>query len=117
MSLVDRRERKLEAADERMRASLAAFRQLDSPMATMLVLYSFADIAHHRGQHERALRLVGASEALRERGAEMPALAMTTMGDVGEAARSFLDEGTARRVYEEGLVMEPEDALGYALES
>ena len=98
-----------------MRASLAAFRELGSLMGMMLMLYSFADIARRRGQHERALRLVGASDALRARGGDMPVLATTTMGDVGEAARSFLDEGRARRVYEEGLAMEPEEALAYVL--
>ena len=37
------------------------------------------------------------------------------MGDVGEEARSFLDEGTARRVYREELAMDPGEALACAL--
>ncbi len=46
----------------------------------------------------------------------MPALVMATMGDVGEAARSFLDADTAEGLYQEGLTMELEDAVSYALQ-
>jgi tetratricopeptide (TPR) repeat protein len=116
VSQVDRREGKFDDADKHMCAGLAAFQQLDSLMGTMWALYSFADLALHRGQHERALRLVGASHSLRERVGEMPTLAMATMGDVGEAARSLLDEGTAEGLYHEGLTMELDDAVAYALQ-
>jgi len=46
----------------------------------------------------------------------MPMLVMATMGNVGEAARSLLDEGTAEGLYQEGLTMELEDAVSYALQ-
>ncbi len=116
VSQVDRREGKFDSADNRIRAGLAAFQQLDSLMGTMWALYSFADLALHRGQHERALRLVGASHSLRERVGEMPALVMATMGDVGEAARSLLDAETAEGLYREGLTLEVEHAVAYALQ-
>lgn len=112
---VDRMEGKVEAADRRSRASLSAFRQIDNLMGTSWVIYSFADLALLRGQHERALRLVGASDALRG-GVEMPGLATAMMGDVGAAARSFLDENTAEELYEEGRTMPLEDAVAYALQ-
>jgi len=116
VSLVDRREGKFDAADKRIRAGLTAFQELDSLMGTMWALYSFADLALHRGKHERPLRLVGASHSLRERVGEMPVLVMATMGDVAEAARSFLDADTAEGLYQEGLTLELEDAVAYALQ-
>jgi tetratricopeptide (TPR) repeat protein len=115
VSQVDRKEGKFEAADKRIRSGLSTFQQLDSPMGTMWALYSFADVALHRGEQERALRLVGACDALRERVGDMPTLAMATMGDVGEAARSILNEATAESLYQEGLAMDLDDAVAYAL--
>ncbi|MDP8931343.1 MAG: tetratricopeptide repeat protein, partial [Actinomycetota bacterium] len=113
---VDRTEGKLEAAEQRYRTSLSKARQLDSLMGTMWVLYTFADLAQLRGQHERALRLIGGYDALRERLGDMPALATVIMGDVGGAARSFLDEATSETLYREGREMELEDAVMYALQ-
>jgi predicted ATPase/class 3 adenylate cyclase len=115
VSQVDRKEGKFEAAENRIRAALSGFRQLDSEMGTAWALYSFGDVALHRGEHDRALRLVGASDALLEQVGEMPPLATATMGDVGAAARSLLDEGTAESLYQDGLAMELEDAVTYAL--
>ncbi|MDP8928589.1 MAG: AAA family ATPase [Actinomycetota bacterium] len=113
---VDGTEGKFEAAAQRYRTSLSTYRQIDNLMGTAWVLYSFAHLALLRGQHERALRLVGASDALLEGVGELPALVSATMGDVGAAARSFLDEATAKRVYQEGLAMELEDAVAYAVQ-
>ncbi|MFN2557961.1 MAG: AAA family ATPase [Nitriliruptorales bacterium] len=113
---VDRMEGKVEAADRRFRASLSAFRQIDNLMGTSWVIYSFADLALLRGQHERALRLVGASDALRG-GVEMPGLATAMMGDVGATARSYLDQVTAESLYQEGQAMELEYAVEYALQN
>ena len=115
VSQVDKREGRFEAAENRIRAALSGFRQLASEMGTGWALYSFGDVALHRGEPDRALRLVGASDALLEQVGEMPALATATMGDVGATARSFLDEATADRVYHEGLTMGLEDAVAYAL--
>jgi tetratricopeptide (TPR) repeat protein len=113
---VDTREGKFEAADKRIRAGLSAFQQLDSMMGTMWALYSFADVALHLGQRERALRLVGACDSLIERVGEMPTLAMATMGDIGKAARASLNDATAESLYQEGLAMELEEAVVYALQ-
>jgi predicted ATPase/class 3 adenylate cyclase len=114
VSQVDEKLDNLEAAERRIRAALSTFRQLDSEMGTMWALYSFAHLALHRGQHERALRLVGACDSLQERVGEMPALAMATMGDVAEAARSILNEATAESLYQEGLAMGLDEAVEYA---
>jgi hypothetical protein len=45
---------------------LSSFQQLDSLFETMWALYSCADVALHRGQHERALHPVGACDSLRD---------------------------------------------------
>ena len=37
----------------------------------------------------------------------MPALALATLGDVGEGARAALDEARADEVYREGLELRP----------
>ncbi|MFN2557884.1 MAG: hypothetical protein ABR592_13650 [Nitriliruptorales bacterium] len=89
--MVARKEGNGEAAERRYRASLSVFRQLDNLMGTEWALYAFADLALLRGQHERALRLVGASDALRERVGEA-VLEKAIMGDVAEIARTFLDD-------------------------
>jgi hypothetical protein len=53
---------------------------------------------------------------MRDRVGEMPALVMATMGDVGDAARSYLDGATAESLYQEGLAMGLEDAVAYAMQ-
>ena len=113
---VDRLEGRFDAVEQRLRTGLAAFRQVDSLMGMAWTLYVFANLAVLRGQHERAVRLVGASDALLERVGEMPALLTANVGDVGETARSFLDGDTAEGLYQEGFAMGLEDALAYALQ-
>jgi tetratricopeptide (TPR) repeat protein len=81
---VDRLEGRFDAVEQRLRTGLAAFRQVDSLMGIAWTLYVFANLAVLRGQHERAVRLVGASDALLERVGEMPSLVTANVGDVGE---------------------------------
>ena len=110
----DRNDGRYDAAESHYRASLSAARQYDLPiMAT--TLYAFADLALARGQHARALRLAGASEALSERLGEDRSLEMAMVGDVRRAASAFFDEAAAQGLYQEGLVMEVEDVVAYAL--
>jgi predicted ATPase/class 3 adenylate cyclase len=117
VSQVDRKQGHFEAAEERMRTALSAFQQLDSEMGTMWALYSFADLALHLGQHERALRLVGACDSLQERVGEMPTLVTATMGDVAQSARSSLEVAAAESAYGEGRAMQVKDAIAYAVRS
>jgi predicted ATPase/class 3 adenylate cyclase len=113
---VDRFEGDEESAEKRYRASLTAFWQHDVLMMTTSVLHAFADLALLRGQQDRALRLAGASDALREPFGEKSPLEEATTGDVRAAARSLLDEATVENLYQEGRAMELEDALTYALQ-
>ncbi|MBA2769829.1 MAG: hypothetical protein H0U35_12025 [Sporichthyaceae bacterium] len=105
----------LDAAEQRVRSALSAFREIDSGMGTAWALYSLGDVDLLRGRHERALRLVGASDKLLAEVGDLPALAKASMGDVGAAARSFLDEAAAEQAYQEGLGMSLEDAVAYVL--
>jgi predicted ATPase/class 3 adenylate cyclase len=113
---VDRLKGSDEAAEKRYRLSLSLFRQLDSPMGTTWALYAFADLALYRGEHGRALRLVGASDALRERVGKATPVEMALFGDVRAAARSYLDEATAEGLHQEGFAMAVEDAVTYAMQ-
>ncbi|HET6771344.1 MAG TPA: adenylate/guanylate cyclase domain-containing protein [Actinomycetota bacterium] len=113
---VDRMEGKNEDAESRFRASLSSSRQHDLLYVIASGLYAFADLALTRGQHERAIRLAGASDALRERLGEVRSFEKELVGDVREAASSFMDEATAESLYKEGRRMEADDAVAYALQ-
>ena len=113
----DTAEGDLAAAETAIRAGLAAFQQSGNLMGVAWTLYQFAYVADQRGQHERALRLVGASESLLELvGGELPALVVATTGDVGAAARAALDTATAARATQEGSALQYEDAVAYAFQ-
>jgi hypothetical protein len=58
---------------------------------------------------------MGATEALRELVGEAPQGEVAMMGDVRGLASAFLDEATGERAHQEGLVMELEEAVEYAL--
>ena len=113
---IDRIEGDDEAAEKRFRASLTAAQRHDLMGLAASGMNAFADLALFRGQHERAIRLAGASDALRERVGEASPLEVQMLGDVRGAASSFLDEATAERLYQEGRGMEVERAVAYALQ-
>jgi hypothetical protein len=75
-----------------------------------------AAVAQVRGDPERAVRLVGASEAIREQIGDAPAPEMALMGDVRGAASEDLEADVADRLYAEGRAMELGEAVAYALE-
>jgi tetratricopeptide (TPR) repeat protein len=106
-----------ESAERRYRASLTTAWENGLVMLTTSVLQGFADLALLRGQHERALRLAGASDALREPFGEKSPLEQTTAGDVRGAASAVFDEATAEALYREGRRVELADAVAYALET
>ncbi len=113
---IDRYEGDHDAAETRLRSSLSLAGQHDHLVIVASAIYALADLAVARGQHDRALRLVGASEALRDRVGQPPPLEMAMVGDVRGAAASYLDEATAAIFIEEGRAMSLHDAVAYALE-
>lgn len=106
----------LEAGEERLRVSLTIAQQHKLPVMIASGLYSFAYLALARGQYQRAVRMMGATDALREVVGEAPQEEVAIMGDVRGLASAFLDEVTANRVYGEGRAMELEEAVEYALQ-
>lgn len=113
---LDKIEGNHDSAEKRYRGTLTASRKHDLPMLTAGALYGFADLALIRGQHERALYLAGASDALREPLGEKSPLEKASISDVRAASRPLLDEETAESLYQEGREMELEDAVAYALQ-
>jgi predicted ATPase/class 3 adenylate cyclase len=116
LGYVDRLEGRLDAAESRFRASLTRFRESNTVMMAATLVNAFADLALQRRQHERALRLAGASDALREPFGEKSPLEQASTVDVREALRSVVDEATMADLYEQGRVMELDEAVAYALE-
>jgi tetratricopeptide (TPR) repeat protein len=109
---VDLLEGNLDAAERRYHAGLSTYLGIDNVMGMSWALYSFADLAVRRGQPERALCLVAASDNLRG-GTDLPALVAATLGDVGESARERLDDRAADEAYRLGHEMSVEQAVAY----
>jgi predicted ATPase/class 3 adenylate cyclase len=112
---LDRNDGDYAAAEQRFRLSLLTSQEHDLPMVMASDLYAFADLALAREAYERAIRLMGATQALRDRVGEPSALETAIVGDVLGAARAFLDEATADRAFDEGRRMGHEEMVAYAL--
>jgi non-specific serine/threonine protein kinase len=80
-------------------------------------MMGLAAVAGAKGEVERAARLFGASEALRESIgiSRFPCYQVDMDRDVA-AARTQLDEETWQQSYDEGQAMSMEQAVDYALE-
>lgn len=113
---LDRAEGDDVAAEKRYRASPSAAVQHGLLMVVATNLYAFADLAQLRGQHERALRLVGAHDIVRAQVGEASQMEMAMMGDVKGAVSVPVDGATAERAYQDGRALELNDAVAYALE-
>jgi tetratricopeptide (TPR) repeat protein len=112
---IDRFEGNDDDAEKRYRSSLTASCEHDFLMLATSVLYAFADLALLRGQHERAIRLAGASDALREPFGDKSPLEKASVTDIPAAVRPLMGEATAEAQYQEGLAMKFEEAVAYAL--
>jgi tetratricopeptide (TPR) repeat protein len=113
---IDRFEGNDRDAEKRYRSSLTASCQHDFLMLATSVLYAFADLALLRGQHERAIRLAGASDALREPFGDKSPLEKASVTDIPAAVRPLMGEAAAEANYQKGLEMEFEEAVAYAMQ-
>jgi predicted ATPase/DNA-binding CsgD family transcriptional regulator len=96
--------------------SLALSRELGDSWGTLELLEGLACIAGAKGESEKAARLFGSAEALREAMGVGPWAALRTLEErylVG--ARSRLKEGAWRRAWGEGYAMSVEAAIEYVL--
>ena len=96
--------------------SLALSGELGDSWGTLELLEGLACIAGAKGESEKAARLFGSAEALREAMGVGPWAALRTLEErylVG--ARSRLKEGAWRRAWGEGYAMSMEAAIEYVL--
>jgi len=107
----------LQAAEHHYSTSLVGAQQHGILTTAASALYAFAHIALTREQHERALRLTGASDALRDRVGDAPPMEVAMVGDVRGPASASLDPDRAEVVYQEGRAMDLDEAVSYALAS
>jgi predicted ATPase len=105
-----------ETARSMQREALEMFVEVGNPTGIAMVLEEIAMIETMEGQHERALRLAGAADALKgEIGGGAPAELMRSGESLDESRRS-LDPETAERSWSEGREMGTDKAIAYALE-
>jgi hypothetical protein len=81
-----------------------------------VILDNLAAKARLEGNHLRALRLAGASEAIKEVAGGQAPPALIDLPDPREAARPVLGEAAVNAAWEEGRAMTLEQALAYARE-
>jgi hypothetical protein len=105
-----------DAASAAQREALEIFVEVGNPTGIAMVLEAIAMIATMEGRHVRALRLAGASEAVKDQtGGGAPAELMLS-GESLEESRQSLDAETAERAWDEGRAMGTDKAISYALE-
>jgi tetratricopeptide (TPR) repeat protein len=106
----------LDTARAAQRESLEIFVEVGNPTGIAMVLEEIAIVEAADGQHERALRLAGAADALKKQiGGGAPAELMRSDESLDELRRN-LDPETAERAWDEGREMGTDKAIAYALE-
>jgi predicted ATPase/class 3 adenylate cyclase len=106
----------LDTARAAQRESLQIFVEVGNPTGIAMVLEEIAIVEAAGGQHERALRLAGAANALKQRiGGGAPAELMRTEEPL-EKLRRNLDPEMAERAWNDGREMGTDKAVAYALE-
>lgn len=100
-----------------LKEGLAILRDAKDLWAINFALDSLAGIAAGQGQSERALRLAGASEALRESaGILLPPVWQAWVERLLEPARKMLDKEGCAVAWAEGRAMNLEQAVAFALD-
>jgi predicted ATPase/class 3 adenylate cyclase len=95
--------------------ALELFCRVDNPTGIGIVLIDLAWLSTWEGRHEHAIRLAGASEAIRERTGGPPGgFAGLLEGDPAALARAHVPADVAERAWTEGLDMSVDDAAAYA---
>jgi predicted ATPase len=104
-------------AEAYLRTALAESRaRVPSAIGRGATTSLLAAVAASHGEHERAIRLAGYSEAVSERmGGSPPAGLLGESAVFLEASRAALDPKTVERLLAEGRAMGDDEALAYAL--
>ncbi|MFN2590350.1 MAG: hypothetical protein ABR518_06240 [Actinomycetota bacterium] len=109
---------KLDQAEAYLRSSLAESRTaLPGAIGRGATTMTLAAVAAARGDHERAFRLAGYSEAVSKRmGGSPPAALLGESAVLLQASRAALEPEAAERLSAEGRAMSDDEALAYALD-
>ena len=95
--------------------ALELFCEVDNPTGIGITLWDLAFLATWEGRHEDAIRLGGASQAIRESTGGPPGgFGGLLEGDPVAEARADLTEEAAQRAWEEGLTMSLDEAVAFA---
>ena len=112
-----RRLREYERAMAMLRESLEHYRTLRGTWGICIVLAMMAVVAAERGQSERAARLFGAEQALRDATGSTMNVRWREVRERGlQSARSALAEEAFAAIWAEGHAMTREQAIAHALE-
>jgi predicted ATPase/class 3 adenylate cyclase len=105
-----------DAAAAAQREAMEMFVEVGNPTGIAMTLEEMAMVETIEGRYERALRLAGAAEALREQtGGGPPAELMRSAESFAESRRN-LDPEAGERAWAEGREMDADKAVQYALE-
>ena len=105
-------------AEALLKESLVTLKDNNDLWAINFALTSLAGVAGGQGQLERSLRLVGASEALRESLSILfPPVWQDWVGGLLEAPRQALAAGKLEAAWREGRDMPADAAIAYALQA
>jgi non-specific serine/threonine protein kinase len=105
--------RDVASAQQALRDSLAISRTLPEEAGIAPLLEGFAMVAAAAGHPQRALRLAGAADALRDRTGRLP-LEQAALDARLDPARQALDEAEATAAFLEGHALRLDAALEYA---
>jgi predicted ATPase/class 3 adenylate cyclase len=105
-----------EAAQAAQREALEIFVEVGNPIGIAMVLEEIAMTETMDGRHERALRLAGAADALKELIGGGPPAELMRSAESFEESRRNLDPETADRAWNAGREMSADKAVAYALE-
>ena len=108
---------KSDAACDVHRQALEIFVEVGNPTGIALVLEEMALVDAMDRRYERALRLGGAASALRDRIGGGPPGVLMRADEAYEEARRNLPADAADRAWAEGLEMETDKAVAYALDT
>jgi hypothetical protein len=108
----------LEAGQEHLRDSLRMVTEAGNVVATAVVLTFLGLFASRTGRHERAARLFGAVERVRDDmgGGPSPSSIAGLYGDIEGEARQAIGDEAFERMRAEGYAMGTGAAVSYALE-
>jgi predicted ATPase len=107
---------RFEEARTPYREALTRFREAGNESGVAMVLDMFGTLASAEGKHDRAVRLAGAADSIKERIGGGAPEEVIRVGNVREPATEALGEDAVARLWEEGRSMGKDAAVAEAME-